>query len=152
MDKIKDTKLGAWLKSKAPNVLDTVGDLLPDKGGLAIVKNLIKKEPGIDPAEAKAKIDAEVQLPEGRYHLEWGGQFEHYQSARQRLMFIVPMAISLAWGVVFATLVTWFLVPSLYLVIEDLHPWTIPESPEEDGLLTNATVFTDTVAREPEPN
>ena len=62
MDKIKDTKLGAWLKSKAPNVLDTVGDLLPDKGGLAIVKNLIKKEPGIDPAEAKAKIDAEVQF------------------------------------------------------------------------------------------
>ena len=62
MDKIKDTKLGAWLKSKAPNVLDTVGDLLPDKGGLAIVKNLIKKEPGVDPAEAKAKIDAEVQF------------------------------------------------------------------------------------------
>ena len=62
MDKIKDTKLGGWLKEKAPNVLDTVGDLLPDKGGLAIVKNLIKKEPGIDPAEAKAKIDAEVQF------------------------------------------------------------------------------------------
>ena len=62
MDKIKDTKLGAWLKEKAPNVLDTVGDLLPDKGGLAIVKNLIKKEPGVDPAEAKAKIDAEVQF------------------------------------------------------------------------------------------
>ena len=62
MDKIKDTKLGAWLKEKAPNVLDTVGDLLPDKGGLAIVKNLIKKEPGVDPAEAKAKIDAEIQF------------------------------------------------------------------------------------------
>ena len=50
------------IKSKAPNVLETVGELLPDKGGLAIVKNLIKKEPGIDPAEAKAKIDAEVQF------------------------------------------------------------------------------------------
>ena len=62
MDKIKDTKLGGWLKEKAPNVLDTVGDLLPDKGGLGIVKNLLKKEPGIDPAEAKAKIDAEVQF------------------------------------------------------------------------------------------
>ena len=62
MEKIKDTKLGAWLKSKAPNVLETVGELLPDKGGLAIVKNLIKKEPGVDPAEAKAKIDAEVQF------------------------------------------------------------------------------------------
>ena len=62
MDKIKDTKLGQWLKSKAPNVLETVGDLLPDQGGLGIVKNMLKKEPGIDPAEAKAKIDAEVQF------------------------------------------------------------------------------------------
>ena len=62
MDKIKDTKLGAWLKKKAPNVLDTVGDLLPDKGGLGIVKNLLKNEPDVDPAEAKAKIDAEVQF------------------------------------------------------------------------------------------
>ena len=30
--KIRDTKLGIWLKEKAPNILDTVGDLLPDKG------------------------------------------------------------------------------------------------------------------------
>jgi hypothetical protein len=62
VEKIKDTKLGGWLKEKAPNVLDTVGDLLPDKGGLGIVKNLLKKEPGIDPAEAKAKLDAEAQF------------------------------------------------------------------------------------------
>ena len=34
MDKIKDTKLGAWLKSKAPNVLETVGDLLIVTGKL----------------------------------------------------------------------------------------------------------------------
>jgi len=39
VEKIKDTKLGAWLKLKAPRVLETVGDLLPDKGGLGIVKN-----------------------------------------------------------------------------------------------------------------
>ena len=42
-NKIKDTGLGKWLKSKAPNVLDVVGDLLPDQGGLGIVKNLIEK-------------------------------------------------------------------------------------------------------------
>lgn len=60
--KIKDTKLGAWLKSKAPNVLDAVGDLLPDSGGLGVVKNLIAKDPGVDPAEAQAAIDAEVQF------------------------------------------------------------------------------------------
>jgi hypothetical protein len=62
--KIKDTGLGKWLKSKAPNVLDVVGDLLPDSGGLGVVKNLINKEPNIDPAEAKAAIDAEVKFQE----------------------------------------------------------------------------------------
>jgi hypothetical protein len=60
--KIKDTGLGKWLKSKAPNVLDVVGDLLPDSGGLGVVKNLIDKEPDVDPAEAKAMLDAEVQF------------------------------------------------------------------------------------------
>ena len=60
--KIKNTALGAWLKSKAPNVLETVGDLLPDNGALGVVKNLLDKEPGIDPAEAKAKVDAEIEF------------------------------------------------------------------------------------------
>lgn len=58
--KIRDTGLGKWLAEKAPNVLGTVGDLLPDQGALGVVKNLLDKEPGIDPAEAKAKVDAEI--------------------------------------------------------------------------------------------
>ena len=62
MDKIKDTNLGGWLKTKAPGVLSIVGDLLPDKGGLGIVKNLLSKEKGVDPAEAKAAIQAEVEF------------------------------------------------------------------------------------------
>ena len=60
--KIKDTKLGGWLKGKAPKVLDMVGDLLPDQGALGVVKTLLDKEPNVDPAEAKAMIDAEVQF------------------------------------------------------------------------------------------
>jgi hypothetical protein len=58
--KIKNTKLGSWLKEKAPNILNTVGELLPNQGALGLVKNLLDKEPGIDPIEAKEKIDAEI--------------------------------------------------------------------------------------------
>ena len=58
--KIKDTLLGKWLAEKAPNILGTVGDLLPDNGALGVVKNLLDKDPNVDPAEAKAKIDAEI--------------------------------------------------------------------------------------------
>ena len=58
--KIKDTALGGWLKEKAPSILDTVGDLLPNQGALGLVKNLLDKEPGVDPVEANAKVDAEI--------------------------------------------------------------------------------------------
>ena len=35
--------------------------------------------------------------------------------------FLIPMAISVAFGVVFATLITLLIVPSLYMIIEDLR-------------------------------
>ena len=60
MDKIKDTKLGAWLKEKAPSILDAVGDLLPNQGGLGVVKNLLDRDPDVSPEEAKAIVDAEI--------------------------------------------------------------------------------------------
>lgn len=40
--KIKDTKIGKFLSEKAPQAIEFVGDILPDSGGLGLVKNLIK--------------------------------------------------------------------------------------------------------------
>ena len=60
MKKIKDTGLGKWLKIKAPNVLDVVGDFLPDQGALGVVKNLIDKDPEVDTEAGMAAVDAEV--------------------------------------------------------------------------------------------
>jgi multidrug efflux pump subunit AcrB len=34
--------------------------------------------------------------------------------------FLIPMAISLGFGILFATLITLLLVPSLYIILEDL--------------------------------
>lgn len=62
MRKIKDTNLGKWLKDKAPKVLDTVGDLLPDNGGLGVVKKLLDSDPDITPEEAQAAINAEIEF------------------------------------------------------------------------------------------
>ena len=75
--KIKDTALGGWLKQKAPGILDTVGDLLPDQGALGVVKNLIDKQyPDLDPEEVKAKIDAEIAFQNNvteRWKADMGG-------------------------------------------------------------------------------
>ena len=62
--KIKDTELGAWMLQKAPKVLNVVGHMLPDRGMLGIVKNLLHNEPEVDNAEADAKVDAEVAYQE----------------------------------------------------------------------------------------
>ena len=42
-------------------------------------------------------------------------------SAQAQMM--VPMAISLAFGIVFATVITLLLVPSLYMILDDLDRW-----------------------------
>ena len=40
---------------------------------------------------------------------------------------IIPMAISLAFGIVFATIITLLLVPCLYMILQDLAHITRPE-------------------------
>ena len=52
-------------------------------------------------AEAKRKIAERVQLPPGRYRVKFGGQFEHYESARRRLMIVIPLAIGLIFTLLF---------------------------------------------------
>lgn len=51
MSTVKDTKLGNWLREKAPKILSTTGDLLPDKGVLGVIKRLVDSDPDISPAE-----------------------------------------------------------------------------------------------------
>lgn len=49
--KVRDTKLGEWLSSKSPKILDIVGDMLPDQGILGVVKRLVDGDPDITPQE-----------------------------------------------------------------------------------------------------
>jgi len=46
--KFKDTKLGGFLSKVAPKVTDVLGNLLPDRGILGIVKNIIDKDPDVN--------------------------------------------------------------------------------------------------------
>ena len=43
-----------------------------------------------------------------------------FETSRQA-RFMIPMAISLGYGILFATLITLLLVPSLYLIVEDMR-------------------------------
>jgi heavy metal efflux system protein len=50
--------------------------------------------------EAQSRLSA-LKLPEG-YHIEFGGQFKQMLRARERLMFIVPVALGLIFMLIFA--------------------------------------------------
>lgn len=62
--KFRDTKVGQFLKTKAPKILDRVGDLLPDSGVLGIVKNLIDKSPELTPEDRQLAHDHLKELYE----------------------------------------------------------------------------------------
>jgi cobalt-zinc-cadmium resistance protein CzcA len=53
--------------------------------------------------EAQRLVAEKVQLPLGRYHLEWSGQFENLERARSRLMLVVPASLLLICGLLYLT-------------------------------------------------
>ena len=48
--KFKDTKVGKFLLGKS-GIVNTIGDVLPDKGVFGIIKNLIDKDPELPPQD-----------------------------------------------------------------------------------------------------
>lgn len=59
-------------------------------------------------------------------------------TASPATFFIIPMAISLAYGVLFATLITLFLVPSLYVILHDVVGYgdePVEEEPEAGPMI-----------------
>jgi len=54
--KFKETKVGIFLKEKAPIILDTVGEFLPDQGAYGIVKNIITSDKSIKPKDKEMAL------------------------------------------------------------------------------------------------
>jgi cobalt-zinc-cadmium resistance protein CzcA len=53
-------------------------------------------------AEAQAKIEREIKRDPGTWFV-WGGQFENLIAARERLSIVVPVALLLIFGLLYAT-------------------------------------------------
>lgn len=62
---------------------------------ITVQANVSDRDVGSFVAEARRKIDERVVLPPGRYRIEWGGQFENLERARQRLLIVVPLVLVL---------------------------------------------------------
>ena len=74
---------------------------------ITIESNVRGRDLGSFVAEAQRVVAAKVQLPPGRYRVEWGGQFENLQRARTRLMIVVPIALLMILSLLYMTYRNW---------------------------------------------
>ncbi len=65
--------------------------------------NVRGRDVGTFVAEAQRRLAEEVRLPPGRYHIEWGGQFEHFRRARDRLLIVVPAVLVMIFVLLYVT-------------------------------------------------
>ena len=74
--KFKDTKVGKFLKEKAPSILELAGELLPDAGVLGIVKDLVSKDTNMS--------DKDKSIAQGHIQEMYALEVADRDSARKR--------------------------------------------------------------------
>jgi cobalt-zinc-cadmium resistance protein CzcA len=70
---------------------------------ITVTCNVRGRDLGSFVAEARREVASRVQMPPGRYHVEWGGQFEHLERARTRLCIVLPLAFVLIFSLLYLT-------------------------------------------------
>lgn len=63
--------------------------------------------------EAKLKVERELVLPTG-YAVAWSGQFEYFERAAKRLMWVVPMTLAIIFILLFLTFNR--MIPALLII------------------------------------
>jgi cobalt-zinc-cadmium resistance protein CzcA len=70
---------------------------------ITVTANVVGRDLGSFVEEVQRRVASKVTLPKGRYRIEYGGQFEHFESARKRLLIVVPITLGLIYGLLFIT-------------------------------------------------
>ncbi len=68
---------------------------------IAVQANVRGRDLGSFVEKAKQEIDQKIKIPQG-YWLDWGGQFENLISARNRLLFVIPLCFALIFLLLYA--------------------------------------------------
>jgi len=94
--------LAEFVLSEGPNQVSRENG----KRRVVVTADVRGRDIGSAVAEAQAKIAQRVGLPPG-YYLTWGGQFENFAAARQRLVIVVPICFGLIFLLLLAALGSW---------------------------------------------
>jgi cobalt-zinc-cadmium resistance protein CzcA len=87
------------------NVEEGPGRIMREGGRRRIVVqcNVRGRDLGSFVTEAQRRVAQKVKLPPGRYHLEWGGQFETLQRTAWRLVIVGLIALGLIFVLLYMT-------------------------------------------------
>ena len=119
--------VGHWLLGKTINMMSIYGFIALT--GVVVNDSLIMVD-FINKAKSSGMrmIDVVCQAGTQRFRAilltsltTFFGIFPLYFETSLQAQFIIPMAISLGFGIVFATVITLFLIPSLYMIKEDIR-------------------------------
>jgi len=106
--KFKDTRLGVFLKEKAPKVLDTIGDILPNQGVYGIVKNIISSDTNIEPKDKEMAMKlleldiAEMENVSKRW--EYDMKSDSWLSKNTRPLTLIYLTVCMTLFIVFDSL------------------------------------------------
>jgi len=70
---------------------------------VTVSANVRSRDLGSFVADVRQRLGEQLQMPIGRYSFDIGGQFEHLERARNRLLIVVPLALILIFGLLYAT-------------------------------------------------
>ncbi|OUR62580.1 hypothetical protein A9Q74_04675 [Colwellia sp. 39_35_sub15_T18] len=119
--------VGHWLMGKTINMMSIYGFIALT--GVVVNDSLIMVD-FINKAKGTGQrmIDIVINAGTARFRAilltsltTFFGIFPLYFEQSLQAQFIIPMAISLGFGIVFATVITLFLIPALYLIKDDIH-------------------------------
>jgi multidrug efflux pump subunit AcrB len=119
--------VGHWLMGKSINMMSIYGFIALT--GVVVNDSLILVD-FINRAKGSGKRMFDIVVEAGTQRFRailltslttFFGIFPLYFEGSLQAQFIIPMAISLGFGIVFATVITLFLIPALYLIKEDVH-------------------------------
>ena len=96
--KFKDTKVGKFLLGKS-GIIDVITNILPDKGALGMVKNLIHKDPDLPPQDkeiALALLEQDmIELQEVSKRWQSDMKSDSWLSKNTRPMALIFLTLSL---------------------------------------------------------
>lgn len=118
--------IGHWLLGKTINMMSMYGFIA--LSGVVVNDSLILVD-YINKAKASGERMKDIVVAAGMYRFRailltslttFFGILPIYFEGSLQAQFIIPMAISLGFGIMFATVITLFLIPALYLIKEDI--------------------------------